>query len=335
MISNSIRWGLALGGVLALAGCDAMTDYKLSMARQALREECFGNFTNSCVSKTIDYNIQVLEAVPLAGPKDKEGLIAMFGDKGWALYQEAEEEVKDEVIEVLEKKRPGIFSRWVLGDAQPFDGKGVIEFAPSDLQEIKAQVERIYIAKVKAAGLQPDKAAAAKYGEAQSQASTPVAPEPAASPVVAAEPVNTPAVAGNRAFVTLDAAMQALIAQETASDGGSEYPEARQQVQLDLNGDGVEDAVVLYTIEGQGGGNSAYQALAAYYHGSDGWQLQQTLVVGGATQLQRAGPETITVKVLSHADDDPRCCPSLETEVKYRWTGSTFAEQPAPSQNAG
>lgn len=134
------------------------------------------------MSKTIDYNIQVLEAVPLAGPKDKEGLIAMFGDKGWALYQEAEEEVKDEVIEVLEKKRPGIFSRWVLGDAQPFDGKGVIEFAPSDLQEIKAQVERIYIAKVKAAGLQPDKAAAAKYGEAQSQASTPVAPEPAASP---------------------------------------------------------------------------------------------------------------------------------------------------------
>jgi hypothetical protein len=27
----------------------------------------------------------------------------------------------------------------------------------------------------------------------------------------------------NRAFVTLDAAMQALIAQEIASDGGSEY----------------------------------------------------------------------------------------------------------------
>jgi hypothetical protein len=37
MISTSIKWGLALGGVLALAGCDAMTDYKLSMARQALR----------------------------------------------------------------------------------------------------------------------------------------------------------------------------------------------------------------------------------------------------------------------------------------------------------
>jgi hypothetical protein len=52
------------------------------------------------------------------------------------------------VIEVLEKKRPGIFSRWVLGDAQPFDGKGVIEFAPSDLQEIQAQVKRVYIAKV-------------------------------------------------------------------------------------------------------------------------------------------------------------------------------------------
>jgi hypothetical protein len=48
------------------------------------------------VSKTIDFNIQVLEAVSLAGAKDKDELIALFGDKGWALFLEAEEEVKDE-----------------------------------------------------------------------------------------------------------------------------------------------------------------------------------------------------------------------------------------------
>lgn len=320
-----------------MVGCDAVTDFKLSMARQDLRQECFGNFTNSCVSKTIDFNINVLESVPLAGPEDKKGIIAMFGDEGWDLYEETEEEVKDRIIEILESKRPGWFSRWFLGDAQPFDGKGVIELYPSDLQEIQGEVTKRYIDKVKAAGLQPNAEAAAKYGNVanapqdQDLAQSSITPvEPAPQPMVQAEaappselpqqqPIGVPAL-------TLAKAIENLIANETSTGGGSEYQEGRQVVQVDLNEDGVEDAVVLFTIEGQGGGNGSFQTLAAIYKEPDGWTFKQKIVVGGATELQVLGPNIFGLKVLTHGDDDPMCCPSIESVVSYRWTGTSFAE---------
>ena len=58
-----LKWAVAMGGVLGLAGCDAVSQFQQARALQELRQECFGNFTNSCVSKTIDYNIGLLEAV--------------------------------------------------------------------------------------------------------------------------------------------------------------------------------------------------------------------------------------------------------------------------------
>ncbi|EMQ0613462.1 hypothetical protein R0M22_006042, partial [Pseudomonas aeruginosa] len=160
-----LRLVLAVGGVLGLVGCDAVTDFKLGMAQRELREECFGSFTNTCVSKTIDFNIKVLESVPLSGPEDKKGIIAMFGDEGWDLWEESEEEVKDQVIEILESRRPGFFSRWFLGDAQPFDEKGVMELSPSDLKPFQDRAKAVFVSKLKAAGLKPNAEAAAKYSD--------------------------------------------------------------------------------------------------------------------------------------------------------------------------
>ena len=53
--------GSTIGLIVLLSGCGVYSDVKLSMARDALRQECMGNFTNTCVSKTIDYNILLLE----------------------------------------------------------------------------------------------------------------------------------------------------------------------------------------------------------------------------------------------------------------------------------
>lgn len=326
-----LRLVVVMAGMLSLFGCDAVTDVKLAMARQELRQECFGNFTNTCVSKTIDFNIEVLESVPLIGPEDKKGLIALFGDKGWGLYEEAEEEVKDKVIEVLKSKRPGLFSRWFLGDAQPFDGKGVIEFTPSDLQEIRAQVERVYIDKVKAAGLKPNKEEAAKYSVDSKEASNPSSSLPLPNPVVSAQPNRQESSRPGFASYsyTLDGAIQTLIKQETSVDGGSEYQDGRRIVQVDLNGDGEEDAIVLISIEGKGGSNSSYQTLAAFYHGSEGWSLQEKMIVSGAaTEVQVESQNVVTLKVLNFSENDPMCCPSVISYVKYLWTGKGFTEQP-------
>lgn len=66
-----------------------------------------------------------------------------------------------------------------------------------------------------------------------------------------------------QALVPSDLAASAdrMIASEIARDGGDEYKEGRQVKFADLNNDGIKDAVVLYTIEGQGGGNGYFQTL--------------------------------------------------------------------------
>lgn len=337
----NIRLVLA-GGLLSLVGCDAVTDFKLSMARQALRQDCFGNFTNACVSKTIDFNINVLESVPLAGPEDKKGIVALFGDEGWNLYEETEEEIKDEVIEVLESKRPGWFSRWFLGDAQPFDGSGVMEFSPSELKMIQDQVSKLFIDKVKAAGLKPNAEAAAKYGgvakepkELNPDTVPLLQPAPLDQLTVQTEPEQSSQQPPAQPSVTLAAAIDNQITDEISVDGGSEYQDGRRVVQVDLNGDGAEDAVVLFTIEGQGGGNGSFQILAAFYREPDGWTLKQKIIVGGATEVQVLGPNIFGLQVLTHGADDPMCCPSIENVVKYQWTGTGFSELTVAGQASG
>ncbi|HGF9704905.1 TPA: hypothetical protein ACJ2Z0_004447 [Pseudomonas aeruginosa] len=338
-----LRLVLAVGGVLGLVGCDAVTDFKLGMAQRELREECFGSFTNTCVSKTIDFNIKVLESVPLSGPEDKKGIIAMFGDEGWDLWEESEEEVKDQVIEILESRRPGFFSRWFLGDAQPFDEKGVMELSPSDLKPFQDRAKAVFVSKLKAAGLKPNAEAAAKYSDENHLPQQQEAPATLGSAQHSDRPISEVSPqsqlqsqrlpAGGHAL-TLSAAIDSLVAAEVSEDGGSEYQEGRKVVQVDLNGDGAEDAIVLFTIEGQGGGNGSYQTLAALYKEPDGWALKQKLIVGGATEIQVLGQNIFGLKVLTHGDDDPMCCPSLESVVKYKWTGTDFAELTAASQSA-
>ncbi|HFH4315017.1 hypothetical protein [Pseudomonas aeruginosa] len=336
------RLVLAVGGMLGLVGCDAITGFQLSVAQQELRQECFGNFTNTCVSKTIDFNIKVLESIPLSGPNDKTDIIAMFGDKGWDFWEESEQEVKDQVIEVLESRRPGWFSRWFLGDAQPFDERGVIAFSQGDLEPLQERAKEVFVGKLKAAGMKPaEQEAANNAGEQQSsqmkeslitEAHTDQPDhqmvEASPQPQLLQPPAGIPPL-------TLSAAIDRLVEDEIASDGGSEYQEGRKAVQVDLNGDGAEDAVVLYTIEGQGGGNSSFQTLAAFYKESGGWVVKQKVVVGGATDLQVLGQNIFGLKVLTHGDDDPRCCPSIESTVKYKWTGTSFAELTGAGQNAG
>ena len=337
-----LRLVLAVVSLLGLVGCDAVTDFKLSMARQELRQECFGNFTNTCVSKTIDFNIKVLESLPLSGPNDKKDIIAMFGDKGWDLWEESEQEVKDQVIEALEKIRPGFFSRWFLGDAQPFSEKGVSEISSMEMNRFQERAKVVFITKIKAAGLKPNAEEAAKYIDVkQALQGTQVSNQHDSITHPVQPTVDTqrqtqpqPLTAGVHAL-TLPAAIESLVAEETSKDGGSEYKEGRKVIQVDLNGDGAEDAVVLFTIEGQGGGNGSYQTLAALYKEPDGWVLKQKVVVGGATEIQALGQNVCGLKVLTHGDDDPMCCPSIESIVKYRWTGTNFSELTSAGQNAG
>lgn len=173
------------------------------------------------------------------------------------------------------------------------------------------------------AGKEPKQAAPKPDAQASGQST--VAPAPAQPSVQTAEADEA----------ALKAAIDQMVADEIATDGGSEYDEGRQVLEVDLDGDGVEDAVVLYTIEGQGGGNGSFQTLAALYRDGNSWSAKGKTILGGATDLQLLGPNLIGVTVLTHSDEDPRCCPSQESVVKYQWNGAAFAELPDTVKSAG
>src|ERR1700687_3804708 len=58
--------------------------------------------------------------------------------------------------------------------------------------------------------------------------------------------------------------IKSFIAQQAKKERATEYEEARSIVKGDLNADSAEDAVVLYTLEGQGGSNQYVQYLAVF-----------------------------------------------------------------------
>ena len=56
-------------------------------------------------------------------------------------------------------------------------------------------------------------------------------------------------------------------------EDATEYKEARKIVYGDVDGDGAKDAVVQYTLEGFGGGNSWGQSLAVFLNKKGAYKL--------------------------------------------------------------
>jgi hypothetical protein len=291
------------------------------MARDALRQECMGNFTNSCVSKTIDYNVMLLEHTKAAWLDKEDELNKALGKDAGKLWTALVEERIEQILDKWESARPGFFSRWFLGDAQPFSGQGMMELSEQDLLGIQKALMAEFVERGRKQGL----TAIVKNAEASvPQPQAALASKPIMAEPIAVQPVAAAPVAG-RSDDALNIAINGAIAVETAKGGGYEYDENRQVIYVDLNGDNQPDAVVLFTIEGQGGGNGSFQSLAGFYRSGVGWEYQgSTTVMGAATDIKPAGPQLVDVNSLTSGPDDPRCCPSVEAVDRYRWNGRGF-----------
>ncbi|QVQ78227.1 hypothetical protein KIY13_05615 [Pseudomonas lundensis] len=299
------RMGSTIGLIVLLSGCGVYSDVKLSMARDALRQECMGNFTNTCVSKTIDYNILLLEEAKSAWLAQEDEWVESLGKDAGKLWTGLVEQRTDQLVDKLESVRPGMFSRWFLGDAQPFSGKGMMEFSGQDLKEMHGALMAEFIAKGKQQGLSLTEKGVEKY-----------------APAADTKGVESDAT---QADAALEAAISDVIAMEISKDGGAEYTDNRQVIYMDLNEDGQPDAVVLFTVEGQGGGNASYQSLAGFYRSGAGWVYQgHSVVSGAATDIKASTGPRVAVSTLTSGPDDPRCCPSVESVEIYTWNGRGF-----------
>ncbi|MBK3467119.1 hypothetical protein [Pseudomonas sp. MF6776] len=311
-------------GVLAtLAGCGAYNEFQANNAVEEYRMACMGNYTNECESKLVDTNIIMLELARSNVDREKDTLITAVGKANYERFASTANEVIDGLIEQQESKRPGFFARFFLGEAQPFGDTRNQLFNISDMQELRSVVLEKIRAQVRAESTASMSPAAAVPLVKEVAPAAPQTPVPSASAAPAATTDEVPVAA-------LDGAVDRMIAEELAKDGGDEFKEGRKVVFEDLNDDGVKDAIVLYTIEGQGGSNSYFQSLATFYADNKGWNYRGAIVVGSGVQnVQVVDSKKLALKVLSVGPEDANCCPSVESTEQYKWDGSTFIQLPS------
>ncbi|NOT48725.1 MAG: hypothetical protein HOP17_13375 [Acidobacteria bacterium] len=109
-----------------------------------------------------------------------------------------------------------------------------------------------------------------------------------------------------------------------------EYPEARKIVFADMNGDRKNDLVVLYTLEGFGGGNSYGQSIAVFLRKGNRYVLSVDKTVGGKlsrnVELKRISGRTIYLDTMRWSKDDGGCCPSIKGKTRFVFSNGRLRE---------
>ncbi|MBD7923086.1 hypothetical protein H9658_14125 [Xanthomonas sp. Sa3BUA13] len=122
--------------------------------------------------------------------------------------------------------------------------------------------------------------------------------------------------------------------QAVKDDGASEYKDARKSAVADLTGDGKPEVVVLYTLEGAGGGNGSTTYLAVLSREAAQLKLIDNQPVGGfgnAVLGMEVRDGMARLKLLVQGPNDPDCCPSTEEEAAYVvHNGKWLQAQPRP-----
>lgn len=329
------RGFIAAGVLVSMSGCGAYNDFQANNAVQEYRQACLGNYTNECESKLVDTNIVMLELARSNIEREKDSIVQVVGKDGFDRFLKTANELIDHLVDEQENKRPGFFARLFLGEGQPFRNTRNQLFNISDMQELRAAVLQKVSADIQTSNAPAKRAEPMSETEAILLGKVPHTPTQAtvASETLAVEPASQPVepAVQLKALVPSELAASAdrMIASEIAQDGGNEYKDGRQIIFADLNNDGVKDAVVLYTIEGQGGGNGYFQTLAAFIGNSAGWDFRGKAVVGNGVQdMQVADPQTVRLTVLSVGPDDADCCPTVQSTENYKWDGTTFLQAP-------
>ena len=119
--------------------------------------------------------------------------------------------------------------------------------------------------------------------------------------------------------------INSFITRQAKREHATEYEEARSIVKGDLNADSAEDAVVLYTLEGQGGSNQYLQYLAVFINRKGKLAYVTHQVVGGKN---RRSIESVSIKggkinlqTLEYLSTDASCCPSKKGQMRFILSG--------------
>jgi len=106
-------------------------------------------------------------------------------------------------------------------------------------------------------------------------------------------------------------------------EDADEYKEARKIIYGDVDGDGTKDAVVQYTLEGAGGGNSWGQSLVVFLNKKGVYKMSADETVGGKffrsfDLLKVVGKEIVGATETCPEDEPQGLCENpKKKQVKY------------------
>jgi hypothetical protein len=132
--------------------------------------------------------------------------------------------------------------------------------------------------------------------------------------------------------------VESTIAEVARKEDGQEYCQFRRYEALsDLDGDRVDDFVVLFTIEGlEGGGNDHADFMSVFLSGRK-WQAL-TVRTGGRGERDPVAIEVrdgkLFLDALVYLPADAMCCPSGKTTLVYQIRGDALVLVPEGSKAA-
>src|SRR5262249_52874061 len=103
--------------------------------------------------------------------------------------------------------------------------------------------------------------------------------------------------------------------------GGSEYCQARLYHTLDdLDGDGQEDFVLVFTVEAPAGGNNSVQYLAVFPSAAQWTPVVTKVGERGQRYIDQIEVDTglLVLQTSEYERGDPMCCPSGDGQLTYK-----------------
>jgi hypothetical protein len=141
--------------------------------------------------------------------------------------------------------------------------------------------------------------------------------------------------------LTADPRVEAVISAKAHELGGSEYCQYRQYETLsDLDGDGKDDFVVVFGIEGSGGGGNSVTQYLAVFGSASAWTPRVVKCGERGERLvesiKSVSNREVVLAIRPYRPKDPMCCPSGHATVTFRLEGEKLVETPGtPARTPG
>lgn len=127
-----------------------------------------------------------------------------------------------------------------------------------------------------------------------------------------------------------NAVVNSFITRQADREKGEEYEDARKILRGDVDGDRKTDLVVLYTLEGFGGGNDHRQYIAIFLGKGKGFRYATNDVVGGkfyrGVELRSITAGKIDLDTMEYRKTDAACCPSKKGKTSYIFSKGKLKE---------